>query len=847
VLRTTLRGLLAHRLRLVLAASAVVLGVAFVTGTMVLGDTLTRTFDDLFSDATQRISLEVRAVSTGQAAGEQQRPPIPLAVVDRVRSVGGVTEAFGLVERPGTTIVDRHGRALTTGGAPTLGLTWDPYPDLSSLHLRAGTPPRGGSAVVIDARTATDHGIRVGDRVEIVLPVGQPRTFRVSGIAGFGTSDNLAGATLAAFDPQMGRALLGSPDEVDAVLVKVASGVPVGAVQARVAQALGPGIEVVTGQALATEQSRAVSTLTSTLTTFLLVFALISVFVGSFIILNTFSILVAQRHRELALLRALGATRGQVMRSVVLEATVTGLVASAAGVGAGVLVALGLEALMRSVGLDLGTTPLQVTPRTVVAGLVLGTVVTVLASLLPARRATRVAPVEALRDAVPPSSAVSAARVAAGLGIAAVGVATLCAGLFAVSSHQLPVTGLGALLTFVGVAVLAPLAVTAVIAVIGWPVRRLRGAPGRLAGDNARRNPRRTASTASALMIGVGLVACFTVVAASFKDSVGGLLDRTLTADDVVSPQSAGNPMPAAVAATLRSTPGVATVSEVASGIFHDGAEVDQVGGIDPATIDRVAVIDVQHGAPLSRLGDGEVAISEDAERNHDLRVGDVVPMQFLRPGVRRQRVATVYARNALVGDYLVTLATWRAGNTGSADALDLVKDAPGVSQAELRRRLTAALRGFPGVQVQDNSQYRKSQEGQIGVLLNLIDVLVVLAIVIALLGVMNTVALSIVERTRELGLVRALGMTRGQMRSMVRWETVLITVFGTLLGITVGLFFGVALVHAFSSMGVDTLDLALGQQLGYVLIAFVAGLVAAVLPARRAARIDMLRAITTE
>jgi putative ABC transport system permease protein len=221
--------------------------------------------------------------------------------------------------------------------------------------------------------------------------------------------------------------------------------------------------------------------------------------------------------------------------------------------------------------------------------------------------------------------------------------------------------------------------------------------------------------------------------------------------------------------------------------------------------------------------------------------------MQFLRPGVRRQRVATVYARNALLGDYLVTLATWRAANTATGDVADLVRGAPGISQGELRSRLAAAVHGFPGVQVQDNAEYRKSQEGQIGVLLNLIDVLVVLAIVIALLGVMNTVALSIVERTRELGLVRALGMTRGQMRSMVRWETVLITVFGTLLGITVGLFFGVALVHAFSSMGVDTLDLALGQQLGYVLIAFVAGLVAAVLPARRAARIDMLRAITTE
>ena len=360
MLRATLRGLVAHRLRLVLAAFAVVLGVAFVTGTMVLGDTLTRTFDDLFSNATRGISLEVRAASTGHEAGQQQRPPIPLGVVDRVRSVDGVTEAFGLVERPGTTIVDRQGRAVTTGGAPTLGLTWDPYPDLSSLRLRAGTPPRGGSAVVVDARTAADHGIHVGDRVEIVLPAGEPRTFTVSGIAGFGTSDNLAGATLAAFDPEVGRSLLGSPVEVDAVLVKVASGVPVDAVRARVARVLSPGVEVVTGQALATEQSRAVATLTSTLTTFLLVFALISLFVGSFIILNTFSILVAQRHRELALLRALGATRGQVMRSVVLEAAVTGLLASVVGVGAGVFVAV--ATFVAPTGIVLGTQTTTVSP-----------------------------------------------------------------------------------------------------------------------------------------------------------------------------------------------------------------------------------------------------------------------------------------------------------------------------------------------------------------------------------------------------------------------------------------------------------------------------------------------------
>jgi putative ABC transport system permease protein len=848
VLKATLLGLLAHKLRLALAALAVVLGVAFVSGTIVLGDTVNKTFTDLFNTTTAGIDVAVRGASTGSAQGIPQHPPVPASVLPTVQAVSGVKEVFGDVERIGTTIVDHQGKAVTTGGAPTIGLLWNPYPDMAALHLKAGSPPQGDSQVVIDAKTATNHGINPGDRIEIILPVGPPRTFTVSGVAGFGTQDNLAGATIAAFDPQAGRAILGSENEYESIFVKADSGVSAEQLKTRVATVLPAGVEAVTGQSLAQEQTDAVKTLTNVLSTFLLVFALIALFVGSFIILNTFSILVAQRQRELALLRAMGATRGQVLRSVVLEATITGLIASMVGVAFGILIAKGLEALLNAIGLDLGSTPLQVAWTTVVIGLVLGTLVTVVASLAPAWRATRVAPVEALREAVPPPTAVTTRRVSVGLGILVAGIVILCLGLFVVSSSQLLVTGIGALATFVGVAVLAAIMVPPVVEFLGWPVRRFRGAPGKLASENARRNPRRTAATASALMIGVGLVACFTVVAASLKDSISSTIDRTVTADYIVTPENQGAGfVPLGVAQALRANSSIAVVSEISGGNFHYGNEGDQAIAIEPATIDSTAVAEIQQGAPLASLGDDAVAISEDAAKNHTIKVGDAVPMQFFRPGVRSQRVATIFARNPLFGDYVVTLNTWRAQNVDVQDFAVLVKGAPGVAVADLRGKVESTLKSFPGMKVQNNAEYKKSQANQIDILLNLINVLVVFAIVIALLGVVNTVALSIVERTRELGLVRALGMTRGQMRSMVRWETVLITIFGTLLGLAVGLFFGVALVKAFASLGVNTVNIAIGQQISYVVIAFLAGLLAAIFPARRAAKTDMLRAIVTE
>jgi putative ABC transport system permease protein len=849
--RATLQGLLAHKLRLLMAALAIVLGVSFVTGTLVLGDTLNSTFDNLFNQVNAGVDVTVRSKTTvkGQFGEPDFHPPVSESVLNVVSGTPGVHEAFGQVQGR-AVITARDGSAIHNGGAPTFGFLWNPYDDLSALHLRSGQPPHGDSEVVIDVKTATDNGFKVGDSINIAFATGQPRTYRISGITGFGTQDNLVGATIAALDPATGRTVLGEPNQYDLIEVRGDSGVVVDDLRARIAARLPQGLEAITGKTLTQEEIDQVGHSLGFLTTALLVFAGIALFVGSFIILNTFNILVAQRQRELALLRCLGASRAQVLRSVLLESFITGLIASAAGVGFGVLIAEGLQALLNAIGLSLSGTSLQFQARTPIVAVIVGTLITMGAALLPAVRATRVPPVAAMRESVPTPSAVSARRIVAGSAITGAGVALLLLGLFALSSRQLVAVGAGALLTFIGVAILAPVIAVPVVRVLGLPVKRLRGAAGTLARENAMRNPRRTATTASALMIGIGLVACFTVVAASFKDSINAVVDRTARADFIVTPktvtQEAG--VGAGVADRLRKDPAVGSVFELVAGSTNIGSDTSQVLGMDTSSVDTVIAASIQHGVPLSQVGDADVAVSEDMVTARHWQLGDTVPMQMQAPGVRRQRVVTVFARNPLLGDYIITLKTFRAANPKRlGDDAVLLIAAPGHPLSDVKTAVGKDVAGFPGLQVQDQAQFKKSQGDQVDQLLSILTALLVLAIIIALLGIVNTMALSIVERTRELGLVRALGMTRQQTRTMVRWETVIITLFGTLLGIAVGVGFGVALVKALGSQGVETLSVAPGQLASYVVLAFLAGLLAAVFPALRASRLNMLAAIATE
>jgi putative ABC transport system permease protein len=850
VLKTTLRGLLAHKLRLLLAGFAVVLGVAFISGTYVLGDTINHQFDQLFRTTTAGVDVYVQSAPTGKVFGQDQRPPIPESVLGTVQHIGGVHEVEGQLARL-APIITRDGKVAAVGGAPSLAFIWDIYPDFSGsgFTLRSGSPPKGPTQAVIDAHTASTQHFNVGDQVSVELPKGGVKQFTVSGITGFGSQDTVLGASIVVFDPQYGQELLDAKGEFDILALKADSGVSSETLKARVAQALPSGLEAITGSAYGQQQTDQVANGLGVLTTFLLVFAFISVFVGSYIILNTFSILIAQRTRELALLRCLCASRAQVMRSVLLEATITGLVASVIGLALGLLIAKGLEALLSTIGLDVGGASLQFQARTAIVGLLVGIVVTIVASVVPARRATRVAPVEALRDAQPTVSVVTPRRIAVGLAVLLAGVVGILLGLLVLSSHQLLATGLGALGTFVGVSVLAPIVVVPVVSVLAIPVRRWRGVPGELARENAMRQPRRTAATASALMIGVALVSCFIVAAASLTDSINKLVDNSVKADFIVSPQSQTSAlgMPPDVASGIAADSAVAIASPVAFTTFHTGNEDAQAQGVDPRTITSVMDVTVKNGAPLSALGDGDLAVSEDAAKSHNWNVGDTIPLQMPRPGVHQQRLATIYGTNALLGSYLLTRSFSVQTGIQVTDFLVLVKGRSGVAQSDLRARLTSDIKAYPALQVQDNSQFKSQTAQNITQLLNILIALVGLAIIIALLGVVNTMALSILERTRELGLIRALGMTRSQTRSMVRWETVLITLFGAVLGVAVGIFFGVALMKSNAFAGLDIINVAWVSQIFVLVFAFIAGVIAAWRPARRAARVDMLQAIVTE
>ncbi|HEX7277142.1 MAG TPA: FtsX-like permease family protein, partial [Acidimicrobiales bacterium] len=581
--------------------------------------------------------------------------------------------------------------------------------------------------------------------------------------------------------------------------------------------------------------------------TFLLVFAGISLFVGAFIILNTFSILVAQRTRELALLRALGASRGQVLASVVGEAAIVGVVASAAGLGLGILVALGLKALMGGFGIDLPGGDLILKPRTVVVSMVVGELVTVLAAIGPARRAAKLPPMAALSGAGTDGGGSLRRRTVAGAIVAVAGIASLAAGLFGDGGIEL--VGLGAALTFVGVALLMPLLAQPMAAGLGRPLPWMfwvRGISAKLARQNALRNPRRTASTASALTIGLGLVGCMAVLAASIVESGAAIIDKALAADYIVNTDQFSPTISTEVANRLGQQPELGAVTGLKTGEFKvDGSTTSLYAG-DPGTLPRLLNIDMVTGA-VAALGPGDVIVEEKTAEDKALQVGDFLPVTFARTGDQDLRVAGTYERNQLLGNYTVSTETYLENFTENLDFVVLTRAASGFSQPQARAAVDRVAEDFPNVQVRDQAQFKAEQKRQINQALGLVSALLGLAIIIAFLGIVNTLALSVFERTRELGLLRAVGMSRRQVRGMIRGESVIISVMGAIIGLAVGVLFGWALVADLSGEGLSELVIPVGQLAAYVVIAGVLGVLAAVFPARRAARLDVLQAISHE
>ncbi len=838
------KSLLAHKLRLALTAISVVLGVSFITGTFVLTDTLSRTFDTLFGDVYRNTDVVVRAEAAfTDIQTADSREPVPAGVLDKIRGVDGVTEAVGEVEGYAQLVDPKTGKAVTTGGAPTLGETWTGSA-LSPLRLQDGRGPTTAGEVAIDASTADRHHIRVGDRVKVLLrgPV-QPAT--VVGIVRFGSSGNAAGATIVAFDPTTAQRQLGEPGTYTSISIKGAAGVSESALRDRVAVELPTGFEALTGRALAKETASQIQQALGFIKTFLLVFAVIALFVGSFIIANTFSMLVAQRTRELALLRAVGASRRQVTRSVLAEALVVGVVGATVGLAFGLLVAVGLQALLGAFGAGLPKGPLVFKPATVIWAYVVGVGVTTVAAYLPARRASKIAPVAALRDDVALPERSLRRRAVAGVTASALGAASMAAGLAGVGSTPALLVGLGALVVFIGVAALSPFASRPVIRVLGAPLNRLFGTPGRLSRENALRNPRRTAATAAALMIGLALISAMTVMASSVKSSFSDIIDRSLGADYVAHSENYEG-FSTDLAGKVAAAPGVASVATLRFGKMQlgTGGNADVIA-TQPDGVQQALNLHVVQGS-IGGLAERGLLVDEKVAKEKSWRVGQVVPVTFARTGRHQLTLAGTYSENQLAGKYLISTATYDLNFSSHLDNILFVAGRDDVPATTTKSAVTAAAAAFPNVTVEDQTEFKKSQSGQVDQLLGLVTALLGLAVLIAVLGIVNTLALSVIERTREIGLLRAVGMSRRQLRRTIRLESVIISVFGALLGLVVGVVFGAALVRALKDDGISTLVIPVEQLALYVVLAGVVGVLAAVLPARRAAKLNVLQAVAS-
>ncbi len=856
--RVTIKGLLAHKLRFALTALAVMLGVAFMSGTMVLTDTISRTFDNLFADVNRGTDAYVRSrqsLSSGfGGAARRQRGRVPASLVPEIRSVPGVAAAEGNLQFYAQLVGKNH---KTIGnpqqGAPTFGFTWGTVKALNPYRLEPGGRAPQGDQAVIDAASAKNGGFKVGDTVT-VLTQGPPKQYQISGIAKFGDADSAAGSTAALFDTPTAQAITGATDQFDSISVVAAPGVSQETLKNRIAAQLdkldNKAYEVLTGAQITKENQSDIQNALSFFNTALIVFALVALFVGCFIIFNTFSIVVAQRIREAALLRALGASGRQIMTSVLTEAVLVGVFASLIGLGAGILLSSALKGLLDAFGFDIPAGGTVVTVQTVIVALLVGTIVTIISAIVPARKASRVAPIAAMRDVATEGRPHSGRRVLIGIAITALGVLALFAGLFGGAGIQF--VGLGALVVFIGVFVLGPVLARPLSDVIGSPLPRLRGITGTLARENAMRNPKRTSATAAALMIGVALVGFITVFAASTKRSIDVQVDRAFKADYVITTGSGFGGGFGGFSPTLAND--VAKLPQVgaSSPLRFNQAEFDGSSkffvALQPQSAGELFDLKVEDGT-IGALGQsGSVAVSRAVADDHHWKIGSKLPVKFPN-GTSELTVRTIYGNGQKQGlsDYGLSLATYDQHYTSQLDQQVYVKLASGVSPAEGRKALDGVLKAFPNAKLQDRTQFKEAQAAQINQLLNLIYALLFLAVLIALIGIANTLALSIYERTRELGLLRAVGMSRRQLRSSIRWESVIISLLGTFLGLVIGLFFGWAVVQALKDQGITEFAPPGLQLLLVVVLGGFAGVLAAVFPARRAAKLDVLQAVTHE
>jgi putative ABC transport system permease protein len=855
LLRVTLKGLLAYRARLLLTVVAVTIGVALVAGTLILTDAAGRSVRSFTAQSRPGVDVVVRNADDAKLGTPRAIRP---GLVAAIRAVPGVRAASRVVLGEKLEMVGRDGRPIRHRRAVNLVASWPDVPTLAGAYtLRQGHPPAAGDQAVIDAATAARGRWRLGDTLGIVGADGRLHRFRVVGVTGFAGRDSPA-SELDSFEPptvallrtSAAQRLLGRGDAVDELDLRAAAGVGADQLRDRVGRVLPAGrLEAVTAATAAAQQANEVQGYLDALGAVLLVFAAVALLVGGLIIWNTFEVLVSGRIRQIGLLRVLGATRRQVLGWVLAEAAVVGLVSATLGIAAGAGAAVGLRALLRGLGDQLPPAGLVLAPRTVLASLAVGALVTVAAALAPARRAGQVTPLQAIRDAsLLVTAPASRPRTIAGLAAAAAGAVVVAAGL-ALHAGNAAAVGLGGLALLAGLVLLGPVLAPLLGRAVGLPATRLAGLVARLARDNVVRAPRRSAATMGALAVGLTLAAGTGVLAASATRSVDVGVQTGSRADLYLE-----GGLPLGAVSRLRALPEVAAALPMDTAHVRVGAARLAVAGVDPRAAERVLLLGMRTGGvrALDRPGGG-VLVSARLASDHGWKVGSPVPVEFSEVGVtRRLPVVGVFTAERLFGSELIlsldTVARYFPLSRGMADQV-LVRAAPGASPAALHAAVGGVVAAYPQVTVRDRAAYQRERAGDLGDLggaLGLLTALVLLAVGIATLGIANTMALAVLERTRELGMLRALGMTARQLGAMVTWESAIVAVSGALLGTTLGTGLGAALAGAITTRqaGTATVVLPAAQLLVDLAVAVTAGLVAAAVPARHAGRLGPLTAV---
>jgi putative ABC transport system permease protein len=847
MLAVTASSLWAHKRRLAGTVFAIFLGVAFLTGTLALSDTLRANFNSLFANANAGTDAVVRSSTTIGGRGLDQPTLIAASLLDRVRSAPGVADAQPVIAGYGQ-LIGADGKAIGGNGPPRQAGNWITDPALNPYRLVQGRAPQADNEVVINRGAATSGKLHVGDTTVVQIP--EPVPVRIVGIATLGTAEGFGQATYTAFTLHGAQAhILNNAAQLSSIAVRARPGVTQDQLTASLARILPAGVEAISGAQLTANNIADITNgFLNALRTFLTVFAAIALLVATFSINNTLSILVAQRGRESALLRAVGATRRQILTAVATESLLIGTVASIAGVASGIGVAGLLKGLFDTVGFKLPAGGLVLRPATILLAPIVGVVVTAVAGLAPAIRASRVAPMAALRDVAAEPTRPSALRVAAGVVLGAIGMTVVVSAVTGHGSGVLARAGIGALLTIVAVVILGPAVAAPSSATLAAPLVRLRGYTGALARQNVVRNPRRTSATAAALMVGVSVVTLFTVFAASLKGSITTGVTRSVRADLVIATGSfGGGGLSARLASDVASLPQVADAAGLGDGNALIAGSREKVSILDPAKAAPLINLDPARGS-LADLGAQQLAVSKKTADAKRWKVGTVVPVVFPDSATQDLTVGLIYNSRDLAGDYLLPQTLWAADSPQSVDSAVFIAVAPGVPPSAAKAAVTRVAAAYGNPTVDTRQAYATTAGNRVNIILGLVYVMLALAIIIALLGIANTLSLSTFERTRELGLLRAVGQTRSQLRAMVRWESVTIAVFGTVGGLAVGLFLGWALVTAANTAGTLTGFAAPpGQLITILVVGGLAGVLAGVRPARRAARINVLAAVATQ